>query len=205
MILWIAFLADFIFPSISDTTNNFNFTGFFISTISILAGLNILLARNKLFWLTVSLGLFVITVRILNTDFVPHWLEIVKDIILLNYYIIIIYEIFKELLDFSKVDLNTIGAVLTGFFVIGIMSGVVFALIEGISPNSFTGIKNGENPLSELVYFSFITLITIGYGDITPITQLAQRVTVLLGLIGNFYSTIVIGIIISKFLNSKNN
>ena len=192
-------------PTFSEKISNYHWVELIIFTFSILAGINVLLARKYLFRLIVFLGAFVLIVRVLNTDVVPEWLEYVKDFILITYYLIIIYEIFNELIDFSKVDLNTIGAVLAGFFVIGIIGGVIFISIENNSPGSFKGLEEGAKSLNRLVYFSFVTLTTIGYGDISPVSQFAQRVTVLFGLVGNFYSTIVIGIIISKFLSNKNN
>ena len=205
LILWIAFLIEFIFPTFDSFNNDHIVLELLISIFGILAGFNVLLARKKLFYLIVFLGAIVVLFKIFSIGDIPTWVEYVKDYILISYYVIIIYEIFKELVDHDKVDLNTIGAVLAGFFVIGIIGGIIFSSIEIYTPGSFTGLREEGKKISDLVYFSFVTLTTIGYGDISPVTQLAQRVTVLFGLVGNFYSTIIIGIIISKFLANKNN
>ncbi|MCK5906030.1 MAG: two pore domain potassium channel family protein [Flavobacteriales bacterium] len=204
LILWVAFLIEFIIPAFENTVHEYIILELIISIFGILAGFNVLLARKKLFYFIVLLGAIVVLFKILSVGDVPDWVEYVKDFILVSYYVIIIYEIFKELVDQSKVDLNTIGAVLAGFFVIGIIGGIIFSSIEITSPGSFIGLGDEGRKISDLVYFSFVTLTTIGYGDISPVTQLAQRVTVLFGLVGNFYSTIIIGIIISKFLANKN-
>ena len=204
LILWVAFLLEFIMPSFEDEVRYYHLIDLLIFIFGILAGFNVLLARRKLFFLIIVLGAFTVSVRLINDDVLPIWVEYLRDFTLITYYVIIVYEIFKELVDQKKVDLNTIGAVLAGFFVIGIIGGVVFSVIENLIPHSFSGLEISEKPIDRLIYFSFITLTTIGYGDISPVTQLAQRVTVLFGLMGNFYSTIVIGIIISKFLANKN-
>jgi len=204
LIIWIAFLLEFIVPTAANKVEGIRVIELLIFAFSIAAGVNVLLARKKLFYFIGILGLLIVTVRLVNDNVLPIWVEYLKDIILVIYYLIIVYEIFKELIDHKNVDMNTIGAVLAGFFVIGIIGGVVFSVIENISPGSFSGLEDVTRPIDKLVYFSFITLTTIGYGDISPVTQLAQRITVLFGLVGNFYSTIVIGIIISKFmLNSE--
>ena len=203
LIIWVAFLLEFIMPSFDQGNRDYHIIELVIFVFGILAGINVLLARKKLFYLIGVLGVLIVIVRLISDDVLPIWIDYIKDFILITYYLIIVYEIFKELVDHKNVDMNTIGAVLAGFFVIGIIGGVVFSLIEGFFPGSFTGLAEGEKPISRLVYFSFVTLTTIGYGDISPVTQLAQRVTVLFGLVGNFYSTIVIGIIISKFLANK--
>lgn len=204
LILWIAFLVEFIIPTFENIEHNYKILELLISIFGILAGVNILLSRKKLFYLISVLGVVVVLFKVFSIGDVPIWVDKVRDFLLISYYLIIIYEIFKELVDQSKVDLNTIGAVLAGFFVIGIIGGILFSSIEIYSPGSFSGIGGEGSRINDLVYFSFITLTTIGYGDISPATQLAQRVTVLFGLIGNFYSTIIIGIIISKFLAGKN-
>ncbi|MEN8139145.1 MAG: potassium channel family protein [Bacteroidota bacterium] len=201
LFLWITFLVEFIAPSFIEH-DNFMLDSV-LSTLSILAGMIVLLARKRLFIVILILGLFVIVESFFNNIISSLWLATLSNVLLIVFYIIIVYEIFRELLDFSKVDLNTIGALLAGFFVLGVMGGVVFTLTEINFPNSFTGLSSTGKPHSELVYFSFVTLTTIGYGDISPITQFAQRVTILFGLIGNFYSTVIIGIIISKFLAAR--
>ncbi len=204
LIIWIAFILGFIIPSFDHDNKGYHLIDLIVFVFGILAGINVLLARKKLFYFIGTLGVLIVAARLIYDNTSPVWIEYLRDFILVTYYLVIVYEIFKELIDHKNVDLNTIGAVLAGFFVIGIIGGVVFSVIESFNPGSFSGLTEGERPISRLVYFSFITLTTIGYGDISPVTQLAQRVTVLFGLVGNFYSTIVIGIIISKFLANKN-
>jgi len=48
-------------------------------------------------------------------------------------------------------------------------------------------------------YFSFITLTSIGFGDMYPITDMTRLVTAFFGMVGQFYMVAVVGIIISKF------
>ncbi len=57
--------------------------------------------------------------------------------------------------------------------------------------------------LDNLNYFSFITLLTIGYGDITPVTLIAKRAVMMMGLVGHFYTVFVTSIIIGKYLSIK--
>ena len=91
LILWVAFLLEFMIPTFSEKISNYHWVELIIFTFSILAGINVLLARKYLFRLIVFLGAFVLIVRVLNTDVVPEWLEYVKDFILITYYLIIIY------------------------------------------------------------------------------------------------------------------
>lgn len=55
---------------------------------------------------------------------------------------------------------------------------------------------------SLLFYYNFVTLLTIGYGDVLPMSGMAQALTILEGLIGQFYlvfyMTALVGIYISR-------
>ena len=53
----------------------------------------------------------------------------------------------------------------------------------------------------KLMYFSFITLMTIGYGDILPVTSLAQKATMFVGLIGQFYLVIITAVVVEKYIS----
>ena len=80
-----------------------------------------------------------------------------------------------------------------------------YLLIELNIPESFHGISKGNMALiyNEMSYFSFITLTSIGFGDIYPNTDMARLVTVFFGMAGQFYMAAVVGIIISKFSSSQ--
>ena len=56
------------------------------------------------------------------------------------------------------------------------------------------------------MYYSYITLMTIGYGDILPITPIAQKAAIFIGLIGQFYLVVLTAIVVGKYINqsSKN-
>lgn len=55
--------------------------------------------------------------------------------------------------------------------------------------------------LTNLNYFSFTTLLTIGYGDILPVSLVAKRAVMLVGLAGHFYTVFTTSIIIGKYLS----
>jgi voltage-gated potassium channel Kch len=81
----------------------------------------------------------------------------------------------------------------------------LFYLIEFIHPDSFYLISRTPTTfsyaeyLSELIYFSYITLLTVGFGDITPIKNLSQTFVVIEGIIGQFYIAILVARIVSIY------
>ena len=55
----------------------------------------------------------------------------------------------------------------------------------------------------DTVYFCTVTITSIGFGDILPISHKAKMLTSLLGLTGQFYLVVIMGIMVSKFISSN--
>ena len=83
----------------------------------------------------------------------------------------------------------------------GIIGGVLFESIHFINSNSFQLIKGFSG--YSFYYFSFISITSVGYGDITPLTPPAQSLTLVMNIIGQFYSIIVVGVFVGKYINLK--
>ena len=80
----------------------------------------------------------------------------------------------------------------------------MFTSIELYEPNSFQGVIIEGFSLIEkidsLLYYSYITMLTIGYGDIVPVTPIAQKATILVGLMGQFYTVIITAVVVEKYI-----
>ncbi|MCF6357508.1 MAG: ion channel [Draconibacterium sp.] len=122
------------------------------------------------------------------------------SILYILYFVILSIEVYREILKNKGVTIGMVAAVLSGFILLALMGGYLFIIIEMIVSGSFTNLSEGVTKFSDLIYFSFITVLSVGYGDISPITPLAKKAAVLIGLLGHFYSVVVIGIVIGKFI-----
>ena len=54
-----------------------------------------------------------------------------------------------------------------------------------------------------IIYYSYITLVTIGYGEIIPVTPIAQKSAILIGLLGQIYVVIVTALVVGKYIGHK--
>ena len=54
-----------------------------------------------------------------------------------------------------------------------------------------------------LLYYSYITLLTIGYGEIFPISPVAQKAAILIGLVGQFYFVIITAVVVEKYIRNS--
>jgi hypothetical protein len=55
----------------------------------------------------------------------------------------------------------------------------------------------------DFLYFSFITLTTLGYGDVTPVSALAKSLSIVIAIAGQLYMTILIAMLVGKYISSS--
>ena len=117
------------------------------------------------------------------------------------YFAMISFRLFFDITHQKVVSVETISGVFCGFILLGFMSSILFITLD-TSPGAFAS-STDSRTFSDFVYFSFITLLTIGYGDITPTMVMSKKVVVLVGLLGHFYTVFVTAIIIGKYLGQS--
>ena len=61
----------------------------------------------------------------------------------------------------------------------------------------------GLQGFRDLFYFSYVTILTIGYGDITPHTWVAKNATILVALIAYMYSLVIVAMIVNQFAENR--
>ncbi|PWJ42924.1 potassium channel family protein [Sediminitomix flava] len=128
--------------------------------------------------------------------FIAHRMSFVFPLTYLFYFFLVSNRIYMDILRLRMVDIDLISAVFCGFILMGVLGAIIFMSIDNAA-TAFDGIDNQFFP--DFLYFSFITLLTIGYGDISPATDVSRRLVVLFGLIGNFYTVFVTAIVIGKY------
>lgn len=105
----------------------------------------------------------------------------------------------------ARVTLETLRGVICAYFMIGFVFAFIYLLIEFINPGSFQLMRSDANRvlhgpyLSQLMYFSYVTLLTIGFGDITPLNNISQSFVIIEGVIGQFYIAILVARIVSVY------
>ncbi|HEX6226832.1 MAG TPA: potassium channel family protein, partial [Chryseolinea sp.] len=117
-----------------------------------------------------------------------------------GYMIYIIVLVINQIFTGNIITLNKIGGGVATYILIGLLWATVYVAIYIIEPDAFRyggEVIANDTALKHLTYFSFVTLTTIGYGDITPVSSVARVLVMLEGLMGQLFPAIFIARLVS--------
>lgn len=103
----------------------------------------------------------------------------------------------------KNVSIGVVVQAICGYMLIGIIGSLLNGILLIFDPDAIS-IVGEQDKFSSLIYYTFITLTTIGYGEITPLTASARSVSIFVGVSGQIYLTVIIAMIVGKFLSLKN-
>lgn len=136
--------------------------------------------------------------------FVDHpLLENINAFCNLVLFFLIGINLLLKLVGSRKVDANVLLEAVNGYFLLGIMGAVIFTGVVRNSPDSFSFDEGMVKSFHDLIYYSFITLTSIGYGDISPVSPLAKSSTMFFGIAGQLYTTFIIAFLVGKLSNKQ--
>lgn len=129
-------------------------------------------------------------------------IEIAEGLLTVVYLTYVVCLIVQSLFRRRQVTFDTIAASLCGYLLIGVIYSVIYSLViafdaSAVSVNSQAGsafeeIHFGDHRTASSLYFSFVTLTTLGYGDLTPVSITARMLTASEALIGQLYLTVLV-------------
>jgi hypothetical protein len=102
----------------------------------------------------------------------------------------------------ERVTGDTIAGAICVFLLIGIIWMLAYQAIHFLDPKAFNNIAaGGFSPAAivDLAYFSFVTLTTVGYGDITPISRPVRMFVVTEAIFGQIYLTVLVARLVGLY------
>jgi len=187
------------------------FSDLMVAAVLLAALVETVRLRHNAMWALV-LGLPAVVARVIAA-YRPDTMAL-NTIVLSLTAVFFVFLIWNLLHDINKNDRPTsekVFGALCAYIFIGLLFALIFAHLEYRDPGSFS-ISNdllaeqvaGESmQLHTFTYFSFVTMTTLGYGDITPVTENAQKLAWLEALIGQLYLAVMVAGLVAVHISES--
>jgi len=145
----------------------------------------------------VFLVALLIAIPALVLGWVAHFAElpflwILSRFFLAIFFCVTLVSLLSHIRRAKEVTADLIMGAASTYFLMGLFWAFIFFFIETVSPGSFRLEGSGADMESQLIYYSFVTLTTVGYGDITAASMIARSYSVLETVTGQLYLTVLV-------------
>jgi len=202
--LLLALLLFFIFDSLFVEAKK-NYISNIVFTFTILVSLYAIIDTKKpLVFASIILGLAALVVSWSGGVMA---IDMATEVFLLSLYILFFALItiitLASTLKHQPVTVNTLYGAICAYLLIGLTSSFIYQLIFTLNPNAFTQMTASAIDNTHFIYYSFVTLTTLGYGDTTPTSSIAQLVSWIEAVTGQVYLTMLIAELVGSYISQR--
>ncbi|MEJ2195155.1 MAG: potassium channel family protein [Ignavibacteriaceae bacterium] len=178
---------------------------FFFTLIFLLSALAIKKNRLRIFTIAMS----VVIIEWLSTLLKLSILSTVSFLANICFFDLIAVIFILQIARAKTVTPQVILESVSGYLLLGLSFAIILALITFIDPSSFSfphlkePLVEEVSYLSSFIYYSFVALTTLGYGDVIPLTPAAKSFSIFTAITGQMYIAIIIASLVSKYLSQK--
>ena len=169
---------------------------FFVTVIAVRS--SSLSNLGKLLGYAIASAIWLLAVVMIRTE-TPR-LNLIYTILVAGYMIYIITLVFRQIFTSRIITVYQIGGGVAAYILLGHIWASLYLALYILQPDSFQyggAAIQPEGALKQLSYFSFVTLTTIGYGDITALGSVARVLVMIEGLLGQLFPAIFIAKLVS--------
>jgi hypothetical protein len=111
----------------------------------------------------------------------------------------------KQVVVGTDINVNRLAGAVCVYLLLGVIWAMFYTLVNAVSPGSFAGfapmVDLGWD--SEWLYFSFVTMTTLGYGDILPVSATARGLAYMQAVFGQFYIAILVAGLVGAYVSKR--
>jgi voltage-gated potassium channel len=156
--------------------------------------------KSSATWFRSKFGFVLALVAILFINIILDviGLDFVQLFLILGFFIWTTYLAARQVLFTGTIDGNKIIGSICIYLLLGLIWTTLYLLVLEVSPNAFNGLGSASwyQNFPVVTYYSFVTLTTLGYGDISPLAPLARFLVFMEAVVGVFYMAILVASLI---------
>lgn len=153
-------------------------------------------------WAVYFFALLVVLIFIIEKLFATKVTQYIHLLILLIFFIGSFKISFKQILMSKSINKNMLIGSVVLYLLLGLIWSIFYLFLLSLYPDSFSGLEAlpWQENFSKVSYFSFVTLTTLGYGDISPKNSISEFFVYMEAIVGVFYMAIIVASIVSARL-----
>ena len=125
-------------------------------------------------------------------------------VVTLSFVLVTGWQSGRDVLFGGEIDANRLTGAVCIYLMLGLGWALLYALLELLVPGSFNGVDIAvRTSFWEFVYFSFVTITTLGYGDVTPELPFAEVLAYMEAIVGQFYMAILVATLVGAHLSRR--
>jgi hypothetical protein len=150
----------------------------------------------------VILGLFGNAMSVANDAPVFFYLSLIT---LLAFLALSVRSALRQILFDDKIDANRLYGAVCVYLMIGVLWALMYSTLGRLDPSAFDGSLpiSSEDWNQEWIYYSFVTLTTLGYGDILPVSATARSLAYSEAVVGVFYMAMLVAALVGSYAATK--
>ncbi len=175
-----------------------------VSTV-LAIGVSILRGTGRLFHVSIFLVVAGIVLSVLSVAGDSDTLHFISQLTLFVFLILATFNAMRQVAVGNDINPNRIVGAICIYLLLGVMWSIAYSVLEYLQPGSFKGLTELAMPAwnPDWIYFSFVTITTLGYGDITPLTQTARSLSFAEAIVGQFYIAVLVAGLVSAYISAK--
>ncbi len=161
--------------------------------------------RSEKMWFHSGMGIMVSVIVVVAIGIVLELLQLyyLHLFLLLCFYLWAIWLAGRQVLFSGVVDANRIVGAICIYLLMGLIWTLMYLFIAQAIPDAFNGVEQmvWYDNFANVAYYSFVTLTTLGYGDISPVAPIARFLVYMEAVVGVFYMAILVASLIGVGVN----
>ncbi len=185
-----------------DRTQTFVLPTMFV--LLLLAGLGAVSENRRHLVVAMALVLPALTLALLREVLAGPITTVVASSLFIVFFVYVVSVLVVHVARAQRADAEILYGAAAVYLLLGILWAVGFEIVEALRPGSLTLGVGGEaipeaHNFRTLLYYSFVTISTLGYGDITPATQLARVLALLEAVLGQLFLVVVVARLVGLY------
>lgn len=160
---------------------------------------------GKLFHVGIGLVIVSIALSILSAQTPDHSYVLASFAVAFGFLLLAAWCTGSQVLIGNEISANRVIGAVSLYLLLGVLWAVAYAITEMFAQGSFTGFSKAliQGWSSEWLYFSFVTMTTLGYGDLTPLSATARTFAYMQAIFGQFYIAILVAGLVSAYITDR--